>query len=287
MEQNINQEMIDTTDCLEAVSVMKGTKNLLFWLLLLSLLAVQGVFWLNRLGLIDKSNCPSCLTGQADVFCLPQGCRIAAGVSAPVPLTAANVIAEQVEQVTRQVGRETQTDSQPRTVAASVESEAVSDQADIDKEDEDVEVFGRTLELDFLRLDCIAAVRLLRVANFVIFTTAVLYCLTLLMNLKISLTGKLGGINHISRAFFCSLYMLVFVTPWQVLLPGVVLGAMYLPGELLCGGWDKAGASTVWTVLLYLRFTGFWLLVVWLLLSAQSRSVKWARATLRRLGMTR
>jgi hypothetical protein len=33
----------------------------------------------------------------------------------------------------------------------------------------------------------------------------------------------------------------------------------------------------------YLRFTGYWLLVLLLLLAAQIRSMRWAKATLRRL----
>lgn len=71
MEQNINEEMIDTTDCLEAVSVMKGMKNFLFWLLLLALLASQGVFWLNWFGLINNAGCPA--GGQAAVSCVSGG----------------------------------------------------------------------------------------------------------------------------------------------------------------------------------------------------------------------
>ena len=55
MEPNINQEMIDTTDSLEAVSVMKGMKNFLFWLLVLALVASQVLFWMDQLGLVDKS----------------------------------------------------------------------------------------------------------------------------------------------------------------------------------------------------------------------------------------
>jgi len=287
MEQNINQEMIDTTDCLEAVSVMKGMKNLFFWLLLLSLLASQGVFWLNRLGLIDSVDCPTCLRGQQAASVPSVGNRDASGLTAPAPLASANVIAERAEQVARQAAAQTQTEtlSEQDAAAEPPQTDEQTDSAQAAEIDEDEFAVG--FELDFLRLDCIAAVRIIRVANFVMFMAAMLYCLTMLMNLKISLTGKLGGINHISRAFFRSLLALVFVTPWQVLLPGVVLGAMYLPAELLCGGWAKADDSKVWMALYYVRFTGYWLLVVWLLLCAQLRSVKWARATLRRLGMTR
>jgi len=115
----------------------------------------------------------------------------------------------------------------------------------------------------------------------------ILYCLSLLMCLKISLAGRLGGINHIARAFFISLFLLVIITPWQVVLPKVLIGATWLPGELLCGGWDKAASSIFWKVMFYLRFCGLPFVAVWLLLWTQIRSGKWTRATLRRLGVLR
>lgn len=288
MEQNINQEMIDTTDCLEAVSVMKGMKNFLFWLLLLALLASQGVFWLNWFGLIDNAGCPA--GGQAAVSCVSggQGGHAAQATAAPVPLASANVIAERAEQVVREV--QTQEDSSATENQAAEQSTPSGEQIATLPDPEGTTAESESdegFELSFLRLEGIEAVRIVRVANFVMFMAAMLYCLTMLMNLKISLTGKLGGINHICRAFFRSLFLLAFVTPWQVFLPGIVLGAMYLPCELLGGGWAKADSSNVWMVLYYVRFTGYWLVVMWLLLSAQGRSIKWARATLRRLGMSR
>lgn len=300
MEQNVNQEMIDTTDSLEAVSVMKGMKNFLFWIVLAGLLVSQAMFWWDHLGLIDKTGCTMCSAGVSCRAACSTPCPAATSVdtktdsqevntpSGLVPLAAANVIAEQVDQVVQKADLQTTEQpvaNDPAPVAteppATVESTPVPPQ-------ETPETTGaKDKEMEFLRISCRTARSILRVANFITFMGAVLYCLTLLMNLKISLTGKLGGINHISRAFFCSLFLLVFLTPWQLLLPGVVIGAMYLPGELLCGAWVKADSSVFWKGLLYLRFTGLWLLVVWMLVAAQMRSLKWARATLRRLGMAR
>ena len=60
-----------------------------------------------------------------------------------------------------------------------------------------------------------------------------MYCLSLLFSLKVSLMGRLGGINHISRAFFLSLAMFVLVLPWQKFFSGVVAGVIFTPDELL------------------------------------------------------
>lgn len=299
MEPTLNQGMIDTTDSLEAVSVMKGMKNFLFWVLLAALLVSQVVFWMDRGGLIDKSDCAVCAVAAvptAPAAC-PKACPAAAlpvvladpnkaatGMGL-VPLAAQAVIVEQVERVTQKVGLQAVAEAES---AAPAEQLVVIEQTPAPQESPKktlVEVIDK--EMEFLKISCFTARSIIRVSNFFIFMAAMLYCLTLLMNLKISLTGTLGGINHISRAFFCSLFLLVFLTPWQVLLPGVAIGAMYLPSELLCGAWAKAESSNFWKVLMYLRFTGLWLVALWLLVSAQMRSIKWARATLRRLGMAR
>lgn len=124
---------------------------------------------------------------------------------------------------------------------------------------------------------------LIQFFNFVLILTAVLYCLTLLFSLKVSLLGRLGGINHIARAFFLSLTFTVLLMPWQRFFPGVVIGAMFTPAELQ-SACAKAGDYNIFTTILhYLRFTGFWLLVLLLLIFSQLRSGRWARAILRRL----
>ena len=44
--QDRTNNLIDTTDCLEAVGVFKGWKNFLFIIIILSLLLLQVSFWL-------------------------------------------------------------------------------------------------------------------------------------------------------------------------------------------------------------------------------------------------
>ena len=123
---------------------------------------------------------------------------------------------------------------------------------------------------------------LIRIVNAVLILTASLYCLSMLFSLKVSMLGRLGGINHISRAFFLSLLMLVLLLPWQKIFGGMVPGAIYTPEELLkC---SSAEATDIFdTVIYYLRFSGYWLLVLLLLILAQIRSIRWGKAILRRL----
>jgi hypothetical protein len=72
-----------------------------------------------------------------------------------------------------------------------------------------------------------------------------------------------------------------------MVLPGVLIGALWRPGTLWCECWTRTDGSLFWNVLLYLRFCGLFLLALWMLILVQMRSAKWARATLRRLGVAR
>ena len=122
----------------------------------------------------------------------------------------------------------------------------------------------------------------IRVANAILVLAGLLYCLTILLSLKISLVGRLGGMNHISRAFFLSLVMLILLLPWQRVFGGVVLGAIYSPCELV--KWSSAETPGIFGIILYyLRFSGYWLLILLLLISSQLRSGRWTKSILRRL----
>jgi hypothetical protein len=98
-----------------------------------------------------------------------------------------------------------------------------------------------------------------------------------------SLQGRMGGINHITRAFFLSLLMLVLLLPWQKFFNGVVVGAMFTPSELLNACENIKAGEALSKLLFYIRFCVYWFAVVLLLIFSGVRSARWAKATLRRL----
>jgi hypothetical protein len=122
----------------------------------------------------------------------------------------------------------------------------------------------------------------IRIVNAILLLAGVLYCLTILMALKVSLVGRLGGINHITRAFFLSMIMIVLLLPWQKAFCCVFIGAMYTPCEL--AKWCSTEATEMSDIILrYARFTGYWLLIFLLLIFAQVRTGRWTKTILRRL----
>jgi hypothetical protein len=125
--------------------------------------------------------------------------------------------------------------------------------------------------------------RTIDVVDGILIVTAALYCMAMFFSLMVSLIGRLGGINHISRAFFLSLIMLVLVVPWQRLLESSVIGVIYTPSDLVTWFASKSESGIAGKVLYYLRFTGYWMVVMMLMIMSQTRSARWTKSILRRL----
>ncbi|HUW17721.1 MAG TPA: hypothetical protein VMW16_00295 [Sedimentisphaerales bacterium] len=257
MNQNQGKpdNLLDTTDCLEAVGVFRGWKNSLFIIVILCLLLLQVLFWVVDLGLVGAET-ETATPAKADVPAL------------------ADKTAKPVESI------------------GTIRVELPDDVNRIQKAAEQVAADSNLpAEEAEKKPDLLPAIKfkhvrwLIRLLDFVLIPAAILYCLTMLFCLKVSLLGRLGGINHISRAFFLSLLFLVLLLPWQLFFGAAIKGAMYTPRELVIWlNWYPAEESAIFpAVLYYLRFTGYWLLVMLLLILSQVRSVKWAKAILRRL----
>ena len=226
-------DLLDTTDCLEAIGVFRQWKNFFFIIVILSLLVLQVCFWVVNTGYIAPSK--EYFSGKK------------AEGDGPAAVGGLDKTVEQSEPV--------EADAQePAAESAGV-------------------LFGITFK--HLAKD-------VSIANAVLVLMGILYCLTMLFALKVSLVGRIGGINHICRAFFLSLIMLVLLLPWQKVFGSVVLGAIYTPREL--AKWGPAETDNIiGIVLCYLRFSGYWLLILLLLIFSQLRSGRWSKAVLRRL----
>lgn len=248
-EQIKPDKLIDTTDCIEAVEVFRGWKNFLFVITILCILLLQLCFWLIDTGWVktdDKAKSESPAVSAEQTKEIEQAAKqVVIGPNEPIEEAAKQVVG---------------LPSQP--------AEAVTQQ------EKSKFHFKPTIkQLSWM----------IRFFNFVLIPAVVLYCLTILFGLKVSLLGRLGGINHISRAFFLSLLTLVLILPWQRFFGGVIAGAIYTPAELLsrCGAVETSGLFG--TIFYYLRFTGYGLVVFLLLIFSYIRSIRWSKAVLRRL----
>jgi hypothetical protein len=248
-EQPRMSNLVDITDCLEAISAIKFWKNLLFLIILLGLLLVQGSFWVMNLHLVK---------GDGVVLGPPIG-----GSAAESPTAT-----DKIKEAAKQIASDSNAAAEPNTQQSLQVGAEPNQPAPVEL----------TISLR-LRAKHIAAI--VRFLDFILIPCSVLYCLTILFALKVSLIGRLGGINHIARAFFLSLVSLVLLLPWQLMFAPVFAGAMFTPSEMIAA--CQAQKTDLAYVSMILRFTVYWLLVVLLLLAAQMRSMRWAKSTLRRL----
>jgi hypothetical protein len=252
LEQDQQKDLIGTTDCLEAIGVFKGWKNFFFIVVVLCLLLSQASFWLVSTGLIVTEEQLGDKTSAAAISEPVQVADDAAKTKGNIKKAAKEVVA---------------TPNEPNVTAQQ-------------------QLQGKLAKLH-LRVEFKHIAWLIRIVNFVLIIAAILYCLTMLFSLKISLLGKLGGINHISRAFFLSLVFLVLLLPWQIpwrrFFAGELLGAIYTAEDLLISFTALKDSGIFYKVFYYLRFTGYWLIVLLPLIFSYVRSCRWAKATLRRL----
>jgi hypothetical protein len=124
--------------------------------------------------------------------------------------------------------------------------------------------------------------RALGLINSVAFLAAVLFCLTLMFSMMITIVSRLGGIRHISRAFFLSMIVLVFLVPWHAILECSVLGVLFDLEDLAQSMTTKQD-SLYSTILYYARFCGYWVVALLMIFISQARLGRWAKAMRRRL----
>ena len=281
--QGGSNNLLDTTDCLEAVGVFKGWKNFLFVILLICILLLQVCFWLVDL----------------DFISIPEGAIVPVTAEIRVPIQVVTGSEPNVEQeAAEQVPEIIQEPVEPNQVLDSQEPAETQEPVESDvpvESNEPIQLAAETVVTTSEEAEAEPAAKeflfgvtfdhlvwVIRFVNAILILVAVLYCLTMLFSLKVSMLGRLGGINHITRAFFLSLLMLIFILPWQKVFDVVAMGAIFTPEELVKWHAEKTG-DMLDMILYYLRFTGYMVLVLLLLILSQIRSSRWAGAILRRL----
>lgn len=215
--------MMETSDSLEAVGVFRTWKNVFFVIVLVCLLLVQAAFWEVDLGFVD-------IVGTVETVAPAQPGTAGAAATTPAPQTESGGFMQNL------VG-------------------------DLDYE---------------------LVARVVGVANGILIVAGILFALTIFFCLMVSLVGRLGGINHIARAFILSLILAALIIPWQEIFRTNVVGVAYDALEL--SDWfEKKSGGMPNVIFYYLRFTGLWLVAMLLMIMAQVRSSRWSKSILRRL----
>lgn len=116
--------------------------------------------------------------------------------------------------------------------------------------------------------------------KFIALVASILLAVALVLATKLSLVGRLGGAAGFVSAFFWSVLVLVFLVPWQQVLPesSYLCGATYNLGDLLgrTGGIAKQAKTNelIPNVLFFCRFLAYPIFVLLLALIAQAKFAK-------------
>ncbi|MBN2210699.1 MAG: hypothetical protein JW709_04810 [Sedimentisphaerales bacterium] len=219
-------------DALAALNLTRTVKNVLFLLLLLSLLALGGAFWITDItrwqNQSSRPETPACETIE---------------IQAP----------DDVTQNTTSSPREITPPA--AEVASPVESVAV--------------ITEETATRNTQWRAQLAAV-LAATGRFGAFFSGLIFLLTLLMMINLSIVGRLGGAADITRAFFLMLLAFILMVPWRSLVLINFPGALFRYKQLLnvqCG-LQTAGDAFCY----YLHYVGLWAGVLLLVIAAQWRS---------------
>ncbi|HAU38913.1 MAG TPA: hypothetical protein DCX07_14510 [Phycisphaerales bacterium] len=119
--------------------------------------------------------------------------------------------------------------------------------------------------------------------KFVAFVSALLLMLTVMFAVKVSLTGRLGGVSGLIAAFFWSLILLAMATPWQQIMNvSFASGVTYNLGDLvkhvgrIKASWGAKDVILLDRILFYVRFISFPAIAILVMLTLQLR---WGRGT--------
>jgi hypothetical protein len=229
-------QLLETTDCLEAIGTLKSNKNLFFFVCLICLLLLQAGFWLMATGHINYGS------GES----------------------------ENIEKAAKAV-----------TVSPAV---AISD-ANAAKQDPNEGWHKYSTKIASAKIDFNRLAWAIRICNYLLIVSSVIYAMSLLFGLMISLVGRLGGISHITKAFFISLLFIVVLMPWQTLFKSIIFGTIYRPDELLSSWTMFPEMNSFDKGCMYFRYVVLGAISILLLLWAQLKSMRWSRNTLKRLGI--
>ena len=254
--QNQNQQNWPLkADATEAYDTFRKARTLCFWFMLLGLILVAAAFWTVDRGMID-----SVLPQAPETLDL-----------APIPVCQSHNI------LTADVAPPS-IDQQPTPDSGQVAPPTQAPSPDQDAEmpaPEQAEHNKKQALKDLV-------VTSLATANFILPFLAVLYCLCLLIGMKLTIVGRLDGLAHSAKAFFLALLVMVLVVPWQQVCANnvTIFGTLFTFDELArrYTNLKSQPYTDLWTAMAYYaRFTLLWALALILLLVAQWRSHKAAR----------
>ncbi|MBN1764351.1 MAG: hypothetical protein JW860_03760 [Sedimentisphaerales bacterium] len=253
---------VDVNDALEAFDSFNKARKLFFWVfLLIPMVLLQVSFW--------AIHCEWVTTGSSvDQTQMVSESKKTIPVPEPTPISSAHQtpVKDPVEETTTAPEPETEVTDTPEMPAA-LASQIVTDER---------------LEPGLNMNDCVKIV--MKVSNYSLVFASVVYCLILLMGMKLALTGQMGSLTDLTKAFFLSLILVVLIVPWLEAFSRQFSVALFSYKEIITQCRLIKETNDWWDNLLYYgRFIVLWFLALLVLILAHWRSGRAAKRIKRRL----
>ena len=271
-------------DALEAYRSFQAARTLFFWLLVIGLVGMAVVFWVVDRGTIDQSLAEQMQQRENPVLISYRGpwAQFAAAREVADGSEADSDSVEPVDPALPEVVPSPAPEMPPMVPPGGPglngNGQVLPDHGPGPNADEERLKAVQSLEA---LLDAV-----LRVCSYLITFAAVTYCLALLIGLKLSLVGRLGGLADGAKAFFVSLLVMVMLVPWQRMLGDNVAGVVFNLPEMVDAYLARLQSAEFDVPVLmryYGRFVGLWGLSFLLLIVAQYRSYRSAKMVRARL----
>jgi hypothetical protein len=246
-------------DALAAYLTFMGARSFFFWVLLIGMLVIQSAFWAVDRGFVDAM-----LPGmEKNVKALFVRADLPDGVVGAVLTSFSSD--RRIERVL------SSKESNPSSPAEPPESGQKSEPVPQWNKSQLAQSLHRLIRTG------------LAISYYVMTFSAVLYCLTLLGGMNLSVVGRLNGLADSAKAFFLSLVLMVLIVPWTCVFDPNIFVTLYSFRQLsdsylaLRRG---QGADLPMYVCYYGRFVGLWVVSLIILLTAHSCSRRAARTAL-------
>lgn len=245
MKANIDWE--NRQDAMEAFKTFGGARSLFFWILIFGLLSIQAVFWVVNCGMVDAVLQETERPQEdTEIIDINNGGH----QSANWILTA--------------------DEFEPGSPGAGKLEDELPGKSE--------KQLGKAKSLHA------ALPVIVKALNCILTFTSVLYCLSLLIGMKLALVGRLGGLADSGKAFFLSLLVMVFIVPWQHAISREIPAVLFAYGELLMSYEQNRGFDDLLgNIVYYGRYVGFWFLTMVILSITQWRSCRAVKSVQSRL----
>ncbi len=250
-------------DALEAFNSFSAARNLFFWITLICMLLIQGVFFSIDRGVINAA------------LDMPEQQK---KIEQTQPVQALPGETTQQDGNSHQEEINFQQQNKAKFIFCSLHTTTTDNTVTSDTEKAEPTLAPTASDIENAKsnakLITSSLKRIIAGANVVVVFSVLMYCICLFLSIQLSLTGSLGGMANSARAFFSAFFAALLIIPWtKSISPG--LPTMLFSFDQVVNSYIAKishNYGSYGEILYYARFCGLWAIVLIFIMLSQWRS---------------